>query len=96
LVTAFVENRTAVLWNLAPLWTVLVVVIVIAAVIAYRWRARSARVPPRIPEPAPPEADDELDSSHIGFAPLVRSGLQQAPLDAGAPARGEDAGGTRR
>ena len=90
------ENLTAVLWDLAPLWIVLVVVIVIAGVIAYIWRARSARVPMRIPEPAPPEADEELDSSHIGFAPLVGSGLQQAPRDAGAPARGEDAGGTRR
>jgi hypothetical protein len=96
LVSAFVENLTAVLWNLAPLWTALLVVIVIAAVIAYTRRARSARVPPRIPKPAPPEADEELDSSHIGFAPLVGSGPQQAPLDAGAPARGEDAGGPRR
>jgi hypothetical protein len=91
------ESLTALIWNLGPLWVVLVIVIVIAALVAYFWRARGARVPVRVREPAPPESDaEELDSSHIGFAPLVGSGLQQPPRDAGAPARGEDVGGTGR
>lgn len=96
-----VESLTALLQNLAPLWWVLVAVIflaaLIAALLAAQRHARSARVPARVPAPAAPEADpEELDSSHIGFAPLVGSGPPQTAANAGAPARGEDAGGARR
>ena len=81
----------ATLWNLAPLWAGLIVFIIVAVLIARMWRARAAQVAARHLEPAPsPEADqEELDSSHIGFAPLVRSILQQAPPKAG-PGRGQE------
>lgn len=87
----------AALWNLAPFAAALVALVVIAVVIARIWRARAARVPVRVPEPASPEtAEEELDSSHIGFAPLVGNPPQHPPVDTGAPPRGEDAGSARR
>jgi hypothetical protein len=81
----------ATLWNLAPLWVGLIVFIVVAALIVGLWRARAAQVAARNLEPAPsPEADpEELDSSHIGFAPLVRSVLHQASPKTG-PGRGQE------
>ncbi len=83
-------DMLATLWNLAPLWAGLIVFIVAAALIARVWRTRAAQVAARNAEAAPaPEADpEELDSSHIGFAPLVRSVLQQSPPKAG-PGHGQ-------
>ena len=86
----------AALRNLAPFAAALVALVVIAVVIARVWRARAARVPVRVPEPASPETEEELDSSHIGFAPLVGNPPQHAPVDTGAPPRGEDTGSARR
>jgi hypothetical protein len=84
-------DTLATLWNLAPLWAGLIVFIVVAALIARMWRARAAQVAARNLEPAPPPEDDPegLDSSHIGFAPLVRSILHQAPPKPG-PGHGQE------
>jgi hypothetical protein len=80
------------LWNLAPLWAGLIVFIVVAALIMRTWRARTAQVAARNLEPAPPPPEpdpEELDSSHIGFAPLVRSILRPAPPKSG-PERSQE------
>jgi hypothetical protein len=83
------------LWNLTGLAAALVALVVIAVLIARLWRARRAPAPGRIPEPASPQtAEEELDSSHIGFAPLV--GNSRPPVDTDAAQRGEDAGKARR
>jgi hypothetical protein len=83
------------LWNLAGFAAALVALVVIAVLIARLWRARRAPVPGRIPEPdSPLTAEEELDSSHIGFAPLV--GSSRPPVDSDAAPRGGDAGKARR
>lgn len=86
-------DKLAALWALTPLWIGLFVLIVIAVVIARRHWFRATQAAARDAAPTPPsEADsDAVDSSHIGFAPLVGGALQQPPVDADGPARGEQA-----
>lgn len=73
-------EKLAAIWNSAPLWGALVAVIVLVFVIARLWRSRPPQTPTRSPAPSMPESDDDLvDSSHIGFAPLVGN---QAHFDA--------------
>ena len=78
------------LWDLAPLWGL----VVVAAAIAYAvWRGRRSRSAAAAEPPdealTPPDADsDVLDSSHIGFAPLVGV-LEPPPYDRGAVAGGD-------
>ncbi|HEV3238990.1 MAG TPA: hypothetical protein VG429_01195 [Casimicrobiaceae bacterium] len=87
----------AAFWNFAPLWAALIAIIVIAVVIARVRRSRTASVTARRPLPAlPPETEaNPVDSSHVGFAPMVSSALQQAPFGADAVARDEEPGGGR-
>ena len=60
------------LWNLAPLWGSLVVVAVIVYAVLRVRRSRNASAPDQPAEaPAPDGEPDAIDSSHIGFAPLV-------------------------
>ena len=83
--------------NLAPLLGAVVAVIVLAFVIARLWRSRAPQVPARGPEPVPPEADDDVvDSSHIGFAPLVGSAGNDIHLGAGPPAGSDGSRDGRR
>jgi hypothetical protein len=77
------------IWKLAPFWgpLVLIAAIVYAVWRVQRSRSASAPVPPA--EAPSPDADpDALDSSHIGFAPLV--GVLEPPYDRGGVA-GSDA-----
>jgi hypothetical protein len=77
------------LWNFAPLWGPLVVVaaIVYAVLRARRLRSASGAEQPA-KAPAPEAESDVLDSSHIGFAPLV--GVLEPPhYDSGAVAGGD-------
>jgi hypothetical protein len=84
-------------WNLAFFVVALIALVIIGVLIARIRRAHAARVPVRVAESAPPEnTEEELDSSHIGFAPLVNSPVQPAPADAGTRPSGEDVGGARR
>lgn len=88
----------AAFWNFAPLWATLIALIVLAVVIARVRRSRAASVAARRPLPAsPPESEaNPVDSSHVGFAPMVSSGLPQARSGADAVARDEESGGGRR
>lgn len=79
------------LWKYAPLLGTIVLLVVVALVLGRLVRSRRSSVSALDgASPAPPEIDAELlDSSHIGFAPLVGSLT--------LPARGEhDAGGGKR
>lgn len=89
-------EKLAAIWNFAPLLGALVAIIIIAFVIAWVWRSRGSKVPARSPEPSPAETDADLvDSSHIGFAPLVGSAGKQIHFDADGTAGGADSGRER-
>jgi hypothetical protein len=91
-------DRLAALWNAAPLWIALCVLIAVAVVAAWLLqRFMTARSPTRMPL-APPAAEgepDAVDSSHIGFAPLVSDTPHRSRFDAERPAHGHDGGGAR-
>jgi hypothetical protein len=91
-------EQPATFWDLAPLWIALVALVVFAVAVGRVWRSRAARVAVRKPEPALSQESDPnaVDSSHIGFAPLVSSALQQAPLHVDAATRGEDSDASKR
>ena len=69
-------ERFASLWSYAPFIAAIAVVAVIILVVALVVRSqRSSKTRPA-PQPQPPSTEidaDLLDSSHIGFAPLVGS-----------------------
>jgi hypothetical protein len=68
----FMERLLA-LWNYAPLLGAIIVVAVAAFIIVRLVRQRRSAQAKLAPEWEPPVEinDDLLDSSHIGFAPLV-------------------------
>lgn len=85
-------ERLAAVWNSAPLWVGLAAIIVLVFVIAWFRRSRTPQVPIRKAEPHPAQTNDDIvDSSHIGFAPLVGSTGNQVHFDADGPAGGDDA-----
>ena len=63
------------LWNYAQLFGAVILVFVVALVVVHIVRSRRAPTEKSAPNPSHPvEIDaDLLDSSHIGFAPLVGS-----------------------
>jgi hypothetical protein len=64
------------LWSYAPLIATIVVVVAIVFVIALVVRSRRSETARSAPELQPPSTEidpDLIDSSHIGFAPLVGS-----------------------
>ena len=82
-------QRLADLWNLAPLGVALAAFIVAAFAIAHVLRLRAAQRNPPPPPPAESEAD-AVDSSHVGFAPLVSDAPHRLRLDGGGPTPGEE------
>jgi len=83
--------------NLAPLLGALIAVIVIAFVIARLWRTRAPQASTRSAEPPVEETDDDVvDSSHIGFAPLIGGAGNQVHFDTDRTARGKGAKGGSR
>jgi phosphate/sulfate permease len=90
-------EKVAAIWNFAPLLGPLIAIIVLVFVIARLWRSRAPQVPARNLQLSPAEPDDDVvDSSHIGFAPLVGSAGNQINLDADGTADGDGSRGGRR
>lgn len=85
-------ERLSAFWNLAPLWVALAALIVAAFAIAHVRRLRAAQRAQRNPPPQPStECELEaVDSSHVGFAPLVSDAPHRLRLDADGPTQGED------
>ena len=77
------------LWHFAPFWGPLVVVAAIAYIVLRGRHSRSGSATEQPAETPASEAEpDVLDSSHIGFAPLV--GVLEPPhFDRGAVAGGD-------
>jgi hypothetical protein len=64
------------LWSYAPFIAAIILVVTIVFVVALVVRSHRSEAARSAPEPQPPSTDidpDLLDSSHIGFAPLVGS-----------------------
>jgi hypothetical protein len=77
------------LWSSAPYWAPLIVIAVAVWAVLHSRRSRSASVreQSRV-EASTLEAESEmLDSSHIGFAPLV--GVLEPPYDRGSLIAGD-------
>lgn len=64
-------TQSAIVWNLLFLLGGLAVIAAIAITIARVRRSRKANPPARAPELFPTDADDFLDSSHIGLEPFL-------------------------
>lgn len=64
-------TQSAMVWNLLFLLGGLAVIAAIAITVARVRRSREANPPARDPEPYPTDADDFLDSSHIGLEPFL-------------------------
>lgn len=85
------------LWNVDPLWIAIGALIAVALAIGCLVALRTAHSAARNPAPAPLESDEAaVDSSHIGFAPLVSDTPQRGHFDAETAARGENSGGGHR
>jgi lysylphosphatidylglycerol synthetase-like protein (DUF2156 family) len=90
-------EKLAAVSNFALLWGALVAIIVLVFAIAWFRRSRTPQVPTRTAEPPVAETDDDVvDSSHIGFAPLVASTGNQVHFDADGTAGGDGAKGGGR
>jgi hypothetical protein len=69
-------EKLAPFWNYAPVIAAIAVLLVIAFVVVLVLRSHRSSTPTAAPDPQPPLAEidpDLIDSSHIGFAPLVGS-----------------------
>jgi hypothetical protein len=69
-------ERLASLWSYAPFIAAMVLVVAIVLVVALVVRSHRPAAARSAVEPQPPSSEidlDLLDSSHIGFAPLVGS-----------------------
>jgi hypothetical protein len=69
-------EKLAFLWNYAPFIAAIAVLAVIVFVVALVLRSQRSSTARPAPQPQPPLTEDDadlIDSSHIGFAPLVGS-----------------------